>query len=144
MKKPVVSLLMAAVVVMWTSFSQAEIAVVVHPENALSEMSAEQVAAIYLGKDVRLRPLDLPESERLRHWFYFKVTGRDASQVNIVRAQRIAQMPPRVAANSMDAVRRVAANKYAIAYVDRRAVDASVKVVMTIQNPTLLDRRAQE
>ena len=124
--------------------AQAEIAVVVNPESPAVNFTAEQIKAIFLGKDQRFDPIDLPDDAGYRHWFYYKVTGRDATQIKILRAQHIAQMLPKVAANSVDAMRRVAASKYAVAYVDKRAVDASVTVVMTIQNPTPLDLRAQE
>lgn len=141
MKNLLKRLLIAAAVLVSSAAARAEIAVVVHPDNPLVNLTAEQVAAIYLGQDARLQPLDLPESASLHHWFYYKVTGRDATQIRIRRAQLLAQMaPPKVVLDSIEAIRRVAANKRAIAYVDHRAVDASVKVVMTIQNPALLDQ----
>lgn len=137
-------ILIASAALMWSALAHSEIAVVVHPENPAASMTAEQVAAIYLGKNSRLRPVDLPDSAALYHWFYYKVTGRDAVQISIARAKLIATPPPKIAPDSTVAVRYVAANKRAIAYVDRRAVDASVKVVMTIQNPALLDRVARD
>ena len=129
-----------AVAITACSTAHAEIAVVVHPDHPARAMSAEEVAAIYLGRDERLRPIDLPEAGGLRNWFYSQVTGRDTVQVNIVRARLIAKMPPILAANSLDALRRVATNPRAIAYVDTRLVDSSVKVVMTIATPQVLDR----
>lgn len=141
MKNSVKRLWIAAAALIASAAAQAEIAVVVHPDNPLASMTAEQVAAIYLGHDAHLQPIDLPESASLHHWFYYKVTGRDATQIKIRRAQLVAQMaPPKVVSNSVEAIRRVAANKRAIAYVDQRTVDSSVKVVMTIQNPVLLDQ----
>jgi DNA-binding transcriptional LysR family regulator len=133
-------LLIAIAALMTSVVAHAEIAVVVHPDHPLATLTQEQVAAIFLGKDQRFRPIDLPESQQLHHWFYYKMTGRDAVQVKIFRARNLAtSVPPKVAASSVDAIRQVAANKKAIAYVDRRAVDSSVKVIMTIQNPALLD-----
>ena len=140
MNNLVMRLLIAAAALVSSAVVHAEIAIVVHPDHPLASMTAEQVAAIYLGNDARFQPIDLPDSESLHHWFYFKVTGRDALQIRILRARQLAKsVPPKVATNSVEAVRRVAANKRAIAYVDQRSVDTSVKVVMTIQNPALLD-----
>jgi DNA-binding transcriptional LysR family regulator len=140
MKNLIKGLLLTASVFFFPALTQAEIAVVVHPDHPLASMTPEQVGAVYLGRDSRFEPIDLPESARLRSWFLYTVTGRDALQIKIIWAKMIAKMSPmKVASNSVDAVRRVAANKRAIAYVDERAVDASVKVVMTIQNPELLD-----
>ena len=142
MKTSLAALLVAALTL--SVSAQAEIAVVVHPDSPAATLTSEQIAAIYLGRDTRFAAIDLPERVGFRHWFYYKITGRDATQINILRAKQIARMPPTVAANSVDAMRRVAANKYAVAYVDKRAVDASVKVIMTIQNPAPLDLRAQD
>jgi ABC-type phosphate transport system substrate-binding protein len=140
MKNSLKRLLLAVAAVMSTAVAQAEIAIVVHPDHPLASMTTEQIAAVFLGKDQRFQPIDLPESEQFHHWFYYKVTGRDEAQIKMLRARHLAtSVPPKVARDSADAIRRVAANKRAIAYVDRRAVDASVKVVMTIQNPALLD-----
>ena len=130
----------AAAALIASAGAHAEIAVVVHPNGPLASMTAEEVAAVYLGRDTRLQPIDLPESGGLRNWFYYHVTGRNPVQINILRAQLIAHAPPTRAANSADAIRRVAANKRAIAYVDTRVVDASVKIVMTIDTPEVLDR----
>jgi ABC-type phosphate transport system substrate-binding protein len=133
-------LLIAGAALLSSAVAHAEISIVVHPDHPLASMTTEQIAAIYLGKDQRFQPIDLPESERLHHWFYYKTTGRDAVQIRIHRARHLASaVPPRVATNSVDAIRRVAANKRAIAYVDSSAVDSSVKVIMKIQNPELLD-----
>jgi ABC-type phosphate transport system substrate-binding protein len=118
----------------------AEIAVIVHPENPIASMTAEEVAAIYLARDERLRPVDLPEAGGLHNWFYHQLTGRDPVHVKVLWARYLNKMPPIQASSSAEAARRVAANKNAIAYVDARAVDSSVKVVMTMQTPAVLDR----
>lgn len=117
-----------------TAAVHAEIVVVVNPKHAAATMTSEQIANIYLGKDDRFTPVDLPESNRQRHWFYYKLTGRDLPQVRTIWARLAYRTrPPKVAIDSAEAVRLVGANKNAIAYVDKSAVDASVKPVMTIQ-----------
>ena len=129
-----------ALALMACSSAHADIAVIVHPDNPVDAMNSEEVAAVYLGRNDSMRPIDLPEAGGLRNWFYSQVTGRDTVQVNIVRARLIAKMPPVLAANSLDALRRVSTNPRAIAYVDTRLVDSSVKVVLTVATPPVLDR----
>ena len=122
------------------SLAHAEIAIIVHPDNPIARMSAEEVAAIYLARDERLRPIDLPEAGGLHNWFYHQLTGRDAVHAKVVWARYPNKMPPIEASSSAEAMRRVAANKRAIDYVDTRVVDSSVKIVMTMQTPAVLDR----
>jgi len=145
MNKLLKRLLIAAAVLASSASARADIAVVVHPDHPLASMTVEQLADIYLGNDSRFLPVDLPESQSLRHWFYYKVTGRDALQIRIRRARQFDRVLwPKVVRSSADAVRRVAGNKRAIAYVDESAVDASVKVVMTIQNSEALEQLSAE
>ena len=133
-------LLVAAVAFAACSAARAEIAVIVHPDNPLASMSAEEVAAIFLARDERMRPIDLPEAGGLRNWFYYQLTGRNTAQVDVLWAKHMNMMAPIQASSSADAIRRVAANKRAIAYVDTRSIDSSVKVVLTIPTPAVLDR----
>jgi ABC-type phosphate transport system substrate-binding protein len=122
------------------SVSHAEIAIIVHPDNPIASMTTAEVAAIYLARDERFRPIDLPEAGGLHNWFYHQLTGRDPVHVKVLWARYPNKMPPIEARSSAEAIRRVAANKRAIAYVDTRTVDSSVKVVMTMHTPAVLDR----
>ena len=123
-----------------SSVAHAEIAVIVNPAHPASSMTAKEVANVYLLRDERLRPIDLPETGGLHNWFYYQLTGRDTTQIKVSRLKNLNKLPPVLAGSSADAVRRVAANKHVIAYVDTRSVDSSVKVVMTIATPDALDR----
>ena len=140
MNKFVRQLIGAAAACCACSLSHAEIAVIVHPDNPIASMSAEEVTAIYLARDERFRPIDLPEAGGLHNWFYHQLTGRDPVHVKVLWARHLNKMPPIQASSSAEAVRRVAANKHVIAYVDTRTVDSSVKVVMTMPTPAVLDR----
>jgi ABC-type phosphate transport system substrate-binding protein len=134
MKNHSKSRLVVALLLTASAAAHAEIVVVVNPNHPAARMTPEQVANIYLGKDTRFRPVDLPESNRQRHWFYYKLTGRDVSQVKTIWARLLYRTrAPKVAIDSAEAVRLVGASENAIAYVDKSAVDASVKPVMTIQ-----------
>jgi len=126
-----VGLLMAAVL---ASSANAEVVVVVNPQHAAASMSADQVADVFLGKSTSLSPVDLPESSSVRGEFYQKVTGKDAAQVKAVWTRLIftgKATPPKEVASSADVKKAVASDPKAIGYMEKGAVDSSVKVVFT-------------
>jgi ABC-type phosphate transport system substrate-binding protein len=125
----------AASVVFACTCAQAEVVVIVNPKHPAASMTAEQVASVYLGKDASLAPADLPESAAQRNEFYTKVAGKDSAQVKAIWARLVftgKTQPPKELGNSADAVKFVAGNDKAIAYVDKGAVDGSVKAVLTV------------
>jgi ABC-type phosphate transport system substrate-binding protein len=115
--------------------ASADVVIIVSAKNAKSTMTKDEVADVYLGKDNSLAPIDLPESAELRNEFYTKVTGKDASQVKAVWARLIftgKATPPKSGDSPADVKSKVAASDKAIGYVDKSAVDASVKVVLAV------------
>lgn len=126
------ALLLAALV---GSSARAELVVIVNPKAGAASMSAEQVANIYLGKDPSFTPADLPESAAARSDFYKKVAGKDGAQVKALWARLVFTgklQPPKEFASAGDALKYVAGNDKAIAYVDKAVVDSSVKVVLSV------------
>ena len=114
----------------------AEVVVVVNPKAAESTMTKEQVAQFFLGKSSSMTPVDQSESAPIRAEFYKKVADKDAAQAKALWSKLVftgkATMPKEVADNA--AVKAaVAANPKAIGYIDKSAVDGSVKVVYSAQ-----------
>ncbi|TXG01164.1 hypothetical protein [Massilia arenae] len=114
----------------------AQVVVVVNPKAAESSMTKEQVAQFFLGKSTAMTPIDQPDGAPLRADFYKKVADKDAAQAKALWSKLVftgkATMPKEVADNA--AVKAaVAANPKAIGYIDKSAVDATVKVVHTAQ-----------
>jgi ABC-type phosphate transport system substrate-binding protein len=131
--KAKLSLVMASLLAT-ISVANAEVVVVVNAKNPASSLTAAQVADIYLGKDSSYAPVDLPDSAQ-RNEFYTKVAGKDNAQVKAIWARLVftgKSQPPKEVGNSADAVKHVAGNDKGIAYVDKSAVDGSVKVVLTV------------
>jgi ABC-type phosphate transport system substrate-binding protein len=125
--------LLAALVA--TSAAHAELVVIVSSANPTATLTPAQVSEVFLGVDNKFSPVDLPESAPQRATFYTKVTGRTLAQIKATWSRLIfsgAAAPPTVANSEVDAKTKVAADKNAIGYVDRSAVDASVKVVMVV------------
>jgi ABC-type phosphate transport system substrate-binding protein len=112
----------------------AEVVVVVNPSAPEASMSKEEIAQNFLGKATTLVPIDQPEGAPIRAEFYKKVTDRDLSQVKSVWSKLVftgKATPPKDVADSAAVKKAVAANPKAIGYIDKSAVDASVKVVYT-------------
>jgi ABC-type phosphate transport system substrate-binding protein len=114
--------------------AMAEVVVVVNPKAAEASMTKDQVAQYFLGKSGAMSPIDQPESAPARAEFYKKVTDKDASQVKALWSKLVftgkATMP-KEAADSAAVKKLVASDPKAIGYIEKSAVDASVKVIYT-------------
>ena len=116
--------------------AMAEVVVVVNPKAAESSMTKEQVAQFFLGKSSSMTPIDQLDSNPIRAEFYKKVADKDTAQAKALWSKLVftgkATMPKEVA-DSAAVKAAVAANPKAIGYIDKGAVDGSVKVVYTAQ-----------
>lgn len=121
--------------------SQAQVAVVVNPKSAAASMTADQVASIFLGKSSTLpsgataAAADQAEGSAVREQFYSKVAGKQAAQVKAAWSRLVFSgkaTPPKELGSSADVKKFVAANPDAIGYIEKSAVDGSVKVVLTV------------
>lgn len=114
--------------------AMAEVVVVVNPKAAEASMTKDQVAQFFLGKSSAMSPIDQPESAPVRAEFYKKVTDKDGSQVKALWSKLVftgkATMP-KEAADSAAVKKMVASDPKAIGYIEKSAVDASVKVIYT-------------
>lgn len=98
-------------------------------------LTREQVAAVFLGRNVELKPVDLPEGAPTREAFYKKVTDRDAAQIKAVWSRLVFSgkgQAPKELADAAAVKKAVAADPKAIGYIDKAAVDAGVKVVLDV------------
>lgn len=120
--------------------AQAEVVVVVSAKSDVGALSSAQVSQIFLAKSVSFpgggtaMPVDQNEGAAVRNEFYTKVTGKDAAQLKAYWSQLLftgkAQRPQKGA--DSEAVKKMVASKPgAIGYIEKSAVDASVKVVLT-------------
>ncbi len=121
--------------------AQAQVAVVVSAKSAVGNMTAEQVSSIFLGKSNALPngnaavAVDLPESAGTRDTFYTKATGKSSAQVKAAWSRLVFSgkgTPPKELGSSADVKKFVAGNPDAIGYIEKSAVDSSVKVVLSI------------
>lgn len=134
MRKFLLSSVLAAMAGIASS-AQAEVAVVVNPNAAETSLTKEQVARYFLGKADAFAPVDQPESAAIRSEFYQKVANKDLAQTRVLWAKLVftgKAMPPREVAGNAEVKKAVAANPKAIGYIDKSAVDATVKVICTL------------
>lgn len=111
----------------------AEVVVVVNPANT-EAVSKDQIANVYLGKSTAFAPVDQSDGSAIRGEFYKKVADKDASQAKALWSKLVftgKASPPKEVGSSADVKKAVAANPKAIGYIEKSAVDATVKVVLT-------------
>ncbi|GLH73560.1 hypothetical protein GETHLI_20620 [Geothrix limicola] len=119
--------------------AQAQVVVIISAKNPISKLSADQVSQIFLGQAKsfytggQAEAVDQAEGSGPRNEFYQKVTGKNAAQVKAHWAKLSfsgAAQPPKALPDNHAVVKLVAENPKYIGYVDKAAVDASVKVVL--------------
>lgn len=121
--------------------ANADVVVIVNPKNPAANMTAEQVAAIFLGNSTTFPDggavalADQPEAAGIRGDFYQKATGRSVAQVKATWARLTFSgkgAPPKELKTDADVKAFVAGDPKAIGYVDSSAVDGSVKAVLKL------------
>lgn len=116
----------------------ADIVVVAGSGSGIGNLSKQQVSELFLGKASSLPGggkaalIDQPEASPLRDAFYSKVTGKPASQAKATWSKLAftGKGTPPKEGSSNDAIKKeVAGNRSMLGYIDKSAVDGSVKVV---------------
>ncbi|MEH0166289.1 hypothetical protein ABT392_02675 [Paucibacter sp. JuS9] len=119
----------------------AQVAVIVNPKSALTSLTADQAAAIFMGRTNVLpsgaaaQAADLPEASTSREQFYSKAAGKSSAQVKAAWSRLTFSgkaTPPKELTSAADVKKHVAANPDAIGYIEKSAVDATVKVVLVL------------
>lgn len=123
----------AAAMLLTGGAALADLVVVGHPSGAA--MTKDQVAELFLGKSQGLTPVDLPESSQAYADFYRKATGRDVAQVKATWARLVFSgkgQAPRQLPDAAAVKKAIAADPKAVGYIEKSAVDSSVKVVLSL------------
>lgn len=102
---------------------------------AAAAMTKDQVADIYLGKSQAATPLDQVETGAVYADFYKAATGRDVAQVKSTWSRIVFSgkgQPPKQLPDNAAVKKAVAADPKAIGYIEKSAVDSSVKVLLDL------------
>jgi ABC-type phosphate transport system substrate-binding protein len=119
----------------------AELVVVVSAHSPITSLRAEQVADIFLSEATRFPDggevvaLDLPIGSPLRDDFYLKIANRTPALMKAYWTKKIFTgrgQPPRELPNSQAVRKLVADNPTLIGYIERSALDASVRPVLVV------------
>lgn len=120
----------------------ADLVVIVSAKSPVTALRPDQVAAIFLGQSARFPdgseavPLDQRLGTPLRDDFYLRVTSKTPALLKAWWSKMVFTgrgQPPAEAADSAAVRRRVADNPDMVGYIDRSALDASVRAVLTVQ-----------
>jgi ABC-type phosphate transport system substrate-binding protein len=125
-----------------SSYSFAELAVIVHPGNSLQAISKDELKRIYLGKSkefpngLLIAALDQDKESEEKKEFYKKVVGKSLSQVSAYWSRLIFTgkgVPPRVLLNDEEVKKWVASHPESIAYINAESADDSIKVILDVK-----------
>ncbi len=128
-------LMLAVACLTVSAMARAEVVVVAGASSSVGSLSREQVADIFLGKNMAATPVDQAESNPIREEFYSKVTGRSAAQVRSYWAKQAFTgkgTPPKEAQASNEVKKMLGGNPALIGYIEKSAVDSSVKVLLLV------------
>ena len=112
----------------------ADVVVVVSAKSSTTTMTADEISQIYLGKSKAMKPVETSGSP-IRSQFYSKVAGKDEAQVKAIWSKLVftgKATAPKELPTSAEVVKAVAADPNAIGYIDKAAVDSTVKVVYSV------------
>jgi ABC-type phosphate transport system substrate-binding protein len=133
------SRLLLASLLLWAGVAgAADLVVIVSAKSPVNALRPEQVADIFLAQTGRFPggeqavALDLPVGSPLRNDFYTAVAAKSPAMMKAYWTKMVFTgrgQPPRELASSAAVRRMVADNPAMIGYIDRAALDASVKVV---------------
>jgi len=115
--------------------ASAEIVVIVNKDNPASRMFSEQASQFFLGKSAMFTPVDQSEGSKIRTDFYQKVADKDPAQVKAIWSKLVftgKATPPKEYKSNAEVKKAVAEDPKAIGYIDKSAVDDSVKVILTL------------
>lgn len=113
----------------------AEIVVIVNPKNPASRMFGEQASQFFIGKSNQFTPIEHNEGAAIRTEFHQKVLGKEPAQVKAIWSKLVFTgkgQAPKEYGSSAEVRKAVAADPNAIGYIEKSAVDDSVKVILSV------------
>lgn len=133
--KKILTALLASALAAAALPASAEIVVIVNKDNPASRMFSEQASQFFLGKSAMFTPVDQAEGSKIRADFYQKVADKDPAQVKAIWSKLVftgKATPPKEYKSNAEVKKAVAEDPKAIGYIDKSAVDDSVKVILTL------------
>ncbi len=140
MKNLIFKLLTVATLLLASSLLNAATVVIVNSGNPDASISKKVAKKIFMGKasstgSAEVIPVDQDEGSAVRDDFYKKAANKAADKMKSYWSKMIFSgkaVPPEVKGDDAAVVDWVAKHKDAIGYVDKSAVNGSVKVVLEL------------
>lgn len=138
--KTLYALLLSTSLVASSGMAAAEMVVIVSNKNANSALNMDQTEKLFLGKvnafpdGSTAIPMDLPKGAD-RDIFYSNVTGKNSNQLKAYWSKLVftgSGQPPKEAESAQEMVNLIGKNPNLLGYVDKTAVNNSVKVLLSI------------
>ena len=139
--KPLRNMMLAATMMFFSISVWAEVVLIAHPSNAETQISLDTARDIYLGR-VAMFPgggkviaVDQKDNTPAKTVFQEKVLKMDTGQVKAHWSKLIFSgrgTPPSVVGGNNEVRNWVASNPNGLGYIDKQAVDGSVKALLTI------------
>ena len=127
--------LIASAAALLLTLAGAHAEIVVIGNSAAAPMTKDQAVDVFLGKNQALSPVDQPEAAPIRADFYKKLTGRSLAQVKATWSRLVfsgnGQLPKELP-DAAAVKKAVAADPKLVGYIDKTAVDGSVKVLLSV------------
>lgn len=111
----------------------ADLVVIGHPSAAA--MTKDQVADLFLGKTTSATPVDQVETGAIYADFYKKAAGRDVAQVKSTWSRIVFSgkgQPPKQMPDNAAVKKAVAADPKAVGYIEKSALDGTVKTLLEL------------
>lgn len=127
---------------LFASTAWSEVVVIVSANSPVTTLNVAQVSDIFLGKNANFPngataiPVDQADGSEIRQDFYIKVTGKSPQLLKAYWSKLIFTgqgEPPREVANSETIKKLVARNPNFIGYIEKNAVDSSVKTALIVR-----------
>jgi ABC-type phosphate transport system substrate-binding protein len=125
--------MLAAAMLCYSAAHAADLVVIANP--ALGPMTKEQVADLFLGKSQSFTPYDQDSKSPIYADFYQKAAGRTPAQVKATWSRVVFSgmgQTPRQVPDSEAVKKAVAGDPKGVGYIEKSAVDATVKAVLSL------------
>ncbi len=124
------------------SSAEADIAIIVNPNSAVTQVTATEVKRLYIGKTrvlengTHLLPVYHEDGREIKQAFYDKVVQKPLSRIKVYWSRLVYSgrgRPPAVLGDGAKIKAWVASHEDAIGYIDREMLDESVRAVLFIE-----------
>jgi ABC-type phosphate transport system substrate-binding protein len=135
MKLCLSSIVVTALLLAGIAPARAELVIIVNPQNPATRMFPSQAAQFFLGGSVLFTPVEQAEGSAIRAEFCKKVLEKTPDQVEAIWSKIVFAAkgkPPKQYKSSAEVKKAVAENPNAIGYIEKSAVDDTVKVVASV------------